>query len=153
MWLLILPILLLASPATAAPLTELGVRGFVAERERAWNAADFGRYFAGFTPGARFTDQAYVGDKPPVPYGTASLAQARDQARRSGARSREIGRIQRIALAPGGQSARVDLMVVTTLTAAGKPRTLCASRVQTLIAADDRILSTGQTDTFSRCRR
>lgn len=144
---------LVAGPALSQPITEAGVRAFVAEREAAWNAGDFARYFAGFTPDARFTDQAYVGDKPPVPYGTSTLAQARDQVRRSKSLSREAGQITRIDIAPSRASARVSLQVRSTLTNAGKTRTVCAARLQTLVAVRGRIRSSGQTDTYFKCRR
>ena len=97
--------LLAAGPALAqAPqITDGAVHAFVARQEAAWNAGDFDRYFAGFTPDARFTDQAYVGDKPPVPYGTSTLAQAQTQARRAAARSRERAEVRRIEIAEVAQ--------------------------------------------------
>lgn len=149
---LVLILTLLAGPAYAQPITEPAVRAFLAEREAAWNAGDLERYFAGFTAEARFTDQAYVGGKPPVVYGTSTLAQAREQAGRSLARSRETGRITRIDIAPSGATARVSLQVRSTLSRGGKTRTLCAARLQILVAAGRRILSSGRTDTYARCR-
>src|SRR3954463_4744906 len=109
---LLLLIILCAAPALAqaeARLTDAQVRAFVARQEAAWNAGDLDRYFAGFTPQARFTDQAYVGDKPPVPYGTITVAQARAQARKTlaRARTREAGQVTQIRIAADGRSAQV----------------------------------------------
>ena len=149
---LLLLLLLTARPGFAEPrLGEADVRAFVARQEQAWNAGALDRYFAAFTPDARFTDQAYVGDKPPVPYGTSTLTQARLQAgkSRSGAKPQEAGRILRIALTPDGHTARVESSVVSRVGA----RRLCATRVQTLILAHGTLRSRGQTDTYIRCRR
>lgn len=152
--LVLLIFVLAAGPALAqAPrITDADIRAFMARQETAWNAGDFDRYFAGFTPDARFTDQAYVGDKPPVPYGTSTLAQARTQARRSGARSRERGEVRRIQIAADGRTAQVTARVGSTVTASGKARRLCASRVLTLTLAGGRLRSTGQVDTYVNCR-
>jgi len=150
-----LALLLVAGPALAQDrITEADIRAFVARQEQAWNAGDLDRYFAGFTPDARFTDQAYVGDKPPVPYGTSTLAQARAQARRAAARgrTREAGEVRRIEIAADGASARVTSRVGSAVAADGKVRRLCASRVQTLTLAAGRLRSAGQTDTYVRCR-
>jgi len=145
----------LATPALAQPaaVTDAAVRAFVARQEAAWNAGALDRFFAGFTPDARFTDQAYVGDKPPVPYGTSTLAQARTQSRRTLAKgaSREAGRIVRLRIAADGRSAQVVSRVAATLRSDGKTRRLCASRGQALVLRDGRLLSTGQTDTFYKC--
>lgn len=152
--LLILTALLAAGPALAQVrrITDAEVRAFVARQESAWNAGDFDRYFAAFTPDARFTDQAYVGDKPPVPYGTSTLAEARTQVRRSASRSRERGEVRRIEIAADGRSAKVTARVGSTVTTAGKARRLCASRVLTVTIVGGAIRSRGQTDTFVRCR-
>src|SRR6185295_10069764 len=133
---LILLLVLIAAPALAqARLTDDNVRAFVARQERAWNAGDLTRYFAAFTPDARFTDQAYVGDKPPVPYGTATVAEARAQARKAAkaGKAHEAGEILRVEIAPDGRSARVTSRETSTVPAAGRTRRLCATRVQTLI--------------------
>jgi len=154
-FLLALLLALAAGPALAqARINEADIRGFVARQEAAWNAGDLGRYFEGFTPDARFTDQAYVGDKPPVPYGTSTLAQARAQARRAATRgrAREAGEVRRIEIAADGRSARVTSRVGSTVQDAGKVRRLCASRVQTLTLAAGRLRSAGQTDTYVKCR-
>lgn len=146
--------LLLAGPATAQParITDADTRAFVARQEAAWNAGDFDRYFAGFTPDARFTDQAYVGDKPPVPYGTSTLAEARTQARRSSARSRERAEVRRVEIAADGRSAKVTARVGSAVVADGRTRRLCASRVLTLTIAGGRLRATGQVDTYVNCR-
>jgi hypothetical protein len=150
--------LLLALAATPAPaqgprIAEPEVRAFVARQEQAWNAGELDRYFAGFTPDARFTDQAYVGDKPPVPYGTSTAAQARAQARRTRGKSRERGEIRRIEIAADGRSATVTSRVGSSVETAGKARRLCASRVQTLVMSGARLRATSQTDTFVKCSR
>ena len=143
-------LLLIAAPATAQPrITEPQARAFVARQEQLWNAGDLSRYFAAYTPDARFTDQAYAGDKPPVPYGTSTVAQARAQARKAAAaKPHETGRVTRVAIAADGRSARVEATVFATL----KTRRLCAARVQTLVLAGGQLRSTGQTDTYIRCR-
>lgn len=148
---LILLLVLIAAPALAqARLTDDNVRAFVARQERAWNAGDLTGYFAAFTADARFTDQAYVGDKPPVPYGTSTLAQAHSQARKAlrGDKPRETGRILRIVIAADGRSARVDSTVASQV----KARRLCASRTQVVVLDKGGLRSRGQTDTFIRCR-
>ena len=150
---LVLLLVLIAGPALAqSRITDGDVRAFVARQERAWNAGDLGVYFAGFTPDATFTDQAYVGDKPPVPYGTSTLAQARAQAGRTKGRSREASQVMRIEIARDGRSARVASRVGSTVTTAGKTRRLCASRVQTVVLAGGSLRSRGQTDTYIHCR-
>lgn len=150
--LLLLP--LVAGPARSEPaLTDATVRAFLARQEQTWNAGALDRFFDGFTPEARFTDQAYVGDKPPVPYGTSTLAEAHAQSRRTLARgsSHETGRIVSIRLGKDGRSAQVVSRVATTLQSNGKPRRLCASRGQAVVLRHGRLLSTGQTDTFFKC--
>jgi len=147
-------IALLATPAQAQPaITDAQVRAFVTRQEAAWNAGDLDRYFAGFTPQARFTDQAYVGDKPPVPYGTSTLAQAQAQARKAlaRARSREAGQVTKIHIAANGRSAQVVSNVASTVDSGGKVRHLCAYRGQALVLSGGRLLSNGQTDTFFKC--
>ena len=146
--------LLAAVPALAqAPqITDGAVHAIVARQEAAWNAGDFDRYFAGFTPDARFTDQAYVGDKPPVPYGTSTLAQAQTQARRAAARSRERAEVRRIEIAADGRTAKVTARVGSAVVADGRTRRLCASRVFTLTLAGGRLRATGQVDTYVNCR-
>jgi len=142
------------SPAMAqSAITDAQVRTFMARQEAAWNAGELDRYFAGFTPQARFTDQAYVGDKPPVPYGTSTLAQARVQARKALARAktRQAGRVTRIQIAADGRSATVVSNVASTVETGDKVRRLCAYRGQALVLRGGRLLSTGQTDTFFKC--
>ncbi|WP_068874556.1 MULTISPECIES: nuclear transport factor 2 family protein [unclassified Phenylobacterium] len=149
-------LLLLAFVAGAAqaqtPITETAVRAFVARQQAAWNTDDHDRFFAGFTPEARFTDQAYVGDKPPVPYGTSTLAQARAQALRMRGKAREAVEVTRIEIAPDGRSARVLARVGSRVETDGRVRRLCASRLQTIVLAGGRLRATGKTDTFVKCR-
>ena len=153
----LLPLLLLLSgPALAeARLTDGQVRAFVARQEQTWNSGALDRYFAAFTPDARFTDQAYVGDKPPVLYGTSTLAQARAQARRAGrdTKTREAGQLLRVEIAADGRSARIVSNEVSTVEKAGRTRRLCATRAQTLDFSGSRVRSRGQTDTFIKCPR
>jgi len=152
--LVLIAALLATGTALAQPprITDADARAFVARQETAWNAGDFDRYFAGFTSDARFTDQAYVGDKPPVPYGTSTLAQARTQARRSGSRSRERGEVRRVEIAADGHTAKVTARVGSAVVTGGRSRRLCASRVLTLTLAGGRLRSTGQVDTYVNCR-
>ena len=140
----------IATPALAQPrITEPQVRAFVARQEQLWNAGDLARYFAGYTADARFTDQAYAGDKPPVRYGTSTLAQALSLSRKAAkVLPRETGRIVQIAVAADGRSARVESNLVSTV---GAHQT-CAARVQTLVLSKGQLRSTGQTDTYIRCR-
>ncbi len=149
---LILAFIAVPALAQAPRITEADVHAFAARQEAAWNAGAFDRYFAGFTPDARFTDQAYVGDKPPVPYGTSTLAEAQAQARRSAARSRERGEVRSIAIAPDGQTATVTSRVGSAVTTGDRTRRLCASRVQTLILAGGRLRASRQVDTYVNCR-
>lgn len=145
---------LAAGPALAEPaLTDAAVRAFLTRQEQAWNAGSLDRFFDGFTPDARFTDQAYVGDKPPVPYGTSTLSEARAQSRRTLARgpSREAGRVISLRLARDGRSAQVVSRVTISLQSNGKARRLCASRGQAVLLRNGRLFSTGQTDTFFKC--
>ena len=145
--------LAVAGPATAQPaITDAAVRGFIAGQQAAWNASDHDRYFAGFTREARFTDQAYVGDKPPVPYGTATVKEARTQARKSKVTSQEAVEVQRVMIAPDGQSATIHARVGSRVTSDGRTRRLCASRVQTLVLAEGRLRASSQTDTYVKCR-
>ena len=149
-------LLLLAGPALAeAPLTDGQVRAFVMRQEQAWNAGALDRYFAAFTPDARFTDQAYVGDKPPVVYGTSTLSQASAQVRRArrDTRTLEAGQIVRVEIAADGRSARVVSRETSTVEKAGRTRRLCATRTQTVEFRGGRLRSRGQTDTFIKCPR
>ena len=148
--------LLISSPAFAqVAITDAAARAFVAGQERAWNSGDLAAYFAGYAPGATFTDQAYVGDKPPVPYGTSTLPQARAQARKALARSKasETAQVQRITPTADGRAVIVVARVASTLQTAGKTRRLCAVRRQTLIVVRGEMISNGRTDTYYPCPR
>jgi hypothetical protein len=143
--------LLITAPAQAqTAITEAAVRAFVWRQEAAWNAGKLEAYFSAFTPDATFTDQAYNGAKPPVPYGTSTLSEARAQTRKAFARapSREAARVFRIAIAADGRSAEVT----TSVGIRNGARRLCASRVQTLVLLSGVLRSKGQTDTYIRCR-
>lgn len=148
--------LLAAGPTLGqgARITEADARAFVARQEQAWNAGDYDRYFAAYTLDARFTDQAYVGaSKPPVPYGTSTVAQARTLVRRNARQSREATEVRRVEIAADGRSARITSQVGSTVVSQGKPRRLCASRVQTLVLSGGRLRATSRTDTFIKCSR
>lgn len=152
---LTLLLVLLAGPALAAAgITDDAVRAFVARQERAWNGGEVDAYFAAFTPQARFTDQAYVGDKPPVPYGTSTRAEAKAQAKKALAegKSREAAKVTRIEIAPDGQSAKVTLSVGSIVESGGRSRRLCASRTLRLVLQAGALKGGDQTDTYVRCR-
>lgn len=152
---LFLILALAAGPALAAdPVTEAEARAFVARQERLWNAGDLDAYFRGFTPDATFTDQAYVGAKPPVPYGTSRLAEAERLARRARTLGKptETGRVLRVELAPDGTSAKVVLAVGSTVPDESGRRSLCAARYVTLVRDDGRLRAREQIDTYVKCR-
>lgn len=152
---LILALILLAAPAFAETrITEAAARAFLAKQERAWNAGQLDAYFAGFAPGAHFTDQAYVGDKPPVPYGTSTLAEARTQAKAALAKggSREAGRIVQVTIAPDGQSAQAALTVGSLVKTGSRTRRMCASRTVDLVLRGGVLKASDQTDTYVKCR-
>lgn len=143
-----------ATPA-AAEIREADARAFVARQEAAWNAGQLDRYFANFTTDATFTDQAYVGDKPPVPYGTSTRDEARANARKAFAKTptpREAGRVLRVEMAPDGRSARVVSVVGSTVWDQGRARKLCATRHQALIETKAGLRSVSRTDTYVKCR-
>ncbi|MFZ5720500.1 MAG: hypothetical protein ACOY5Y_13675 [Pseudomonadota bacterium] len=151
----VLILALLAGPAAAQTLiTEAEARAFVARQERLWNAGDLDAYFAGFAPEATFTDQAYVGDKPPVPYGTSTRAEAERLARRAQSRGRptQTGRVLRVEIAPGGASAKVVLAVGSTAPDKAGPRRLCAARTVTLVRDGAALRAREQVDTYVKCR-
>jgi hypothetical protein len=146
---LVLLVLAIATPAAAQPrVTDADARAFVAQQQAAWNARRLDAWFAAFTPDATFTDQAYNGAKPPVPYGTSTLAEVRSLVRKA-APSHEAARVFRVAVAPDGRSAQVT----TSVGIQAGARRICASRAQTLIATPRGLRSRGQTDTLIRCRR
>lgn len=152
---LILILALAAGPAAAqAPITEAEARAFVARQERLWNAGDLDGYFAGFARNATFTDQAYVGDKPPVPYGTSTRDEAERLARRAGARGRstQTGRVLRVEIAPDGGSARVVLAVGSTVPDGSRVRRLCAARYVTLVRDEGALRASAQVDSYVKCR-
>jgi hypothetical protein len=152
---LVLVLTLIAAPALAAPrITDPAVRAFVARQERAWNAGELDIYFAAFTPQARFTDQAYVGDKPPVLYGVSTRAEAKAQAKKARARggSREAARIGRIAIAADGQSATVRMIVGSHVVQGGRARRMCASRTLDITLKGGVLKGGDQTDTYVKCR-
>jgi hypothetical protein len=152
---LLLLALALAGPALAAPrLTEADVRGLVERQSHAWNAGDLAAYFATFSPTARFTDQALGNDNKIVPYGVSTLAQAREQSRRTLAagKVREAVTVEAIAIAPDGRSARLSARAVSDISRAGAARRVCARRIATFELTPKGLRATGQTDTVVRCR-
>lgn len=147
---------LLAAAAQAAPerLTDARARAFVALQSEAWNTRQLTAWALTFTPDARFTDQGRSGDGRVVPYGTSTLDQARAQAKKAFAASKvaEQSQVTRVAVAPDGKRAEVVSAVRTTISEGGRTRTLCAERAQTLVLTALGLKSTGQTDTYIRCR-
>lgn len=141
--------------AASAPaqVTAPQVRAFVDRQSRAWNAGDLAAYFATFTANARFTDQALGADNSVVPYGVATLAQARAQAGRvfATSRVRETSAITAITISADGRRARVADDEVSDITRAGKVRRVCGHSVATLLLTPTGLRSTGQTDTIVRC--
>ena len=96
-----------------------------------------------------------MGDKPPAPYGTSTVAEARALARKAFARKpwpSESGRVLRVEAVPGAPQVRVVSVVGSTVWSQGKPRRLCATRVQTLATVSGRVRALSQTDTFVKCR-
>jgi hypothetical protein len=146
---------LAAWPAWAARLSQGQVRTFVAAQRRAWNAGALDSYFAGFAPQATFTDQYRTPAGQVVPYGASTLPQAQAQSRKFRAASSisEAGQIIDISLAADGRSAAVASRVVSHIESAKGVRVTCADRVENLVLSGGRLMSTGQTDTFSRCAR
>jgi hypothetical protein len=141
----------LAAPASAAGLTDAGVRRFLADQEQAWNARRLDAYFAAFTPDAVFVDQTRT-PKEVIVYGRSSLAEAQRFARKAlaGSTSTERGTVRRIAIAPGGGSAKVTGYEVTTIVTGGRTRRVCAETEQTLVLQGGRIRSKGQIDSILR---
>ena len=151
---LILALVMLAGPASAAGLTEPQVRAFVAGQSRAWNAGDHAAYFATFTSDARFTDQALGNDNKVVPYGVSTLAQAHAQTRKVLAKSKlhETATVTAVGLAPGGRAARVTANTVSDIATGGAVRRVCALRVETVVLTPAGLRASDQTDTIVRCR-
>lgn len=143
------------APALADPrLTETQVRGLAERQSRAWNAGDLAAYFATFTPAARFTDQALGNDNRIVLYGASTLAQAREQSRKTLGRGkvRETLTLGAVSLAADGRAAQLTADVVTEISGAGAPRRVCAKRTETFTLTASGLRATGQTDTIVRCR-
>jgi hypothetical protein len=146
---------LAAAPAWGAGLSEAQVRAFVGKQERAWNASALEAYFSTFRPDAVFTDQYRTPSGQLVPYGSSTLAAARNQSRKFRATSKvsETGEIIRVALGADGRTAHVVSRVVSRIEGAKGLRTTCAERQQDLVLTAGGLRSKGQTDTFSRCVR
>jgi hypothetical protein len=149
-------VLLVSLPASVrAQIADTDARAFVARQEAHWNAGRLDRYFDGYTRDATFTDQAYVGDKPPVPYGTSTVAKARAFASKAFAQKpwpSETARVLRIEPVAGAAQVRVVSAVGSIVWERGKARRLCASRSQTLTTTGGRIRAVSQIDTFVKCR-
>lgn len=144
-----------AAPVLADPrLTEPQVRGLAERQSKAWNAGDLAAYFATFTAAARFTDQALGNDNKIVPYGVSTLAQAREQSRKTFARGkvRETLTLGAVSLAADGRTAQLAADVVTEIPGAGPPRRVCARRTEAFALTPSGLRATGQTDTIVRCR-
>ena len=148
-------VLAAATPARAAGLDEAQVRAFGARQQAAWNGRAVDGYFQLFEPGAVFIDQYRTPSGQIVPYGRSSLAQARVQTRRflAASKATETGQVERIVVALDGRSASVASRTVSRIVTAGKLRTVCAERTQTLRLQAGRLRSAGQTDTLTPCPR
>jgi hypothetical protein len=142
----------MAGPASAAGMSEADVRAFLARQEAAWNARRIDDYFAGFTQDAVFVDQ-HVTPKETITYGRSGLSQAKAAARRflAEARSVEKSQVRSLRIAPSRTNARVLAWEVTTVTAKGRTRRICANTDQTLVLVGGKILSRGQTDSIVNC--
>ena len=141
-----------AAPS-APPLTEAGVRAFVARQERAWNARDAGAFFAGFVPTAIFVDQARTPKGELIRYGSSTVSQARRQTARYFSRTRAVDRtvIERVELSPDRRSARVVGRKTSVADTGGRTRRACALTEQILISTKGQVYSRGQTETAIRC--
>jgi len=153
---LALACLLLAAPAAAAParIAEPDVRALAERQSRAWNAGDLTAYFATFSPGARFTDQALGNDNRIVPYGVSTREEAHAQSRRALAKgaAHESATIDAVTVAPDGRTARLSARVVTRISSGGTVRQVCARRVETFELTAAGLHADAQTDTIVRCR-
>lgn len=144
---------LLATPAAAQTVTEAQVRDLAARQTQAWNAGDLDAYFRLFSPNAVFRDQARGSDGKLHPYGQATAAQARAQARRmqGTAKVSEEARVLNVAVVRRGAAAVLE--VVTRIEAQGRVRTVCAQRLLTAAVLDGRLQGLSRTDTIVRCPR
>ncbi len=149
-----LALLLAASPAWAAGLTEAQVRDFAGRQEKAWNARDLTAFFALFTPDALFIDQTRTPKGELIPYGQSDRTKAKELARKFLASSTSIERgvIDKVAIAPDSRSAVVTGREITTIQTGARTRKVCADTQQTLVLSGGEIRSKGQTDTVTRCR-
>jgi hypothetical protein len=148
--------LLLAVPAAAQPaLTEANARTLAARQAERLNAGDLGGYFATFTASAVFTQQALGSNNAVIPYGQASLAEARAQLSQTLSKStvRETVEVRKVAVAASGRGGAFRAFVRTRVTTDGRVRESCAERLSTFARVRGALRVLAQTDTLVRCRR
>ncbi|MGA0606456.1 hypothetical protein ACO2Q0_10690 [Phenylobacterium sp. VNQ135] len=146
----------LALPARAdAPLTEADARALVARQAARLNAGDLDGYLATFAPSAVFTQQALGSNNQLIPYGQATVRQARDQLGRTLAKSqvREAVEVRKVAIGAAGRGGALQAFVRTRVTTAGRIRESCAERLSTFARIGGGLRVLAQTDTLVRCRR
>lgn len=153
----VLALTLLVAPAATAQsaLTEAEVRAFAARQAQAFDAGDLAAWFATFASRAVFVQQARGSDNGIVPYGQATVAEARAQLVQvlKGSRIREAVTVQKVAIAASGRGAALTATVRTRVEADGKVRESCAERLVTYARLQGRLKALSQTDTLVRCRR
>jgi|SRR5579871_4207637 len=132
----------------AAKLDEAGIRAFRASEEAAWVAHDFGHYYALCAPDAVFVSVRWNAD------GTFSRERrtaAEDRAAAEAFFGKHPGKftesdaIDRIVIAPDGQSARILGHEIARVE--GERGAMRATTEETVVLRGGRILSLGQTDT------
>lgn len=146
--------LLAAAPAAAETITDAEIRTLAARQAERLGAGDVDGYAATFAPGAVFTQQALGSNNAVVPYGQASLAEARVQLARTLARSqvRETVDVRAVVLSASGRGAALRAFVRTRVTTEGRVRESCAWRIAGVARIGGRLRTVSQTDTLVRCR-
>ena len=134
-----------------AHLDEATVRAFAASEQLAWNAHDFDHYYGLCAPDAVFVSVRWNPDGS-ITHESRTPREDRANAeqffRDHPGKFAEIDAIDRIVIAPDGQSARV--LGHSTATIAGERAVLRATTEQIVVIRDGRVFSLGQTDTAVR---
>lgn len=146
----------LAAPAAAqAPLTEADARALAQRQAARLNGGDLEGYFATFAPGAVFTQQALGSNNRLIPYGQATVREARVQLGRTLAKSQvhETVEVRKVAIDAAGRGGALHAFVRTRVTTAGGARESCAERLTTFARLTGGVRVLAQTDTLVRCRR
>lgn len=132
-------------------LDEAAVRAFAADEQSAWNAHDFDRYYSLCAPGAVFVSVRWNPDGS-ITHVSRSPEQDRANAEQffhdHPGKFTETDDIDRIVIAPDGQSARI--LGHSTATIAGERAVLRATTEQIVVIRGGRVFSLGQTDTAVR---